>query len=68
MKMLFNDWERKYIIEFYRNPSWWRKSIIVTRYESLKTKRNFDKAIMDTWLFKIITRILDKSEKILAKS
>lgn len=65
--MLFSYWERKHIIEFYRNPSWWKKSIIVIRYESLKAKRNFDKAIMDIWLFKIITRILDKSEKILAK-
>ena len=39
--MLFEYWERKHIIEFYKNPSYFGKSIVVCRYEMAKAKRDF---------------------------
>ena len=39
--MLFEYWEQKHIIEFYKNPSYFGKSIVVCRFEMMKAKRDF---------------------------
>ncbi len=59
MGLLFEDWERKHIIDFYKKPSWWGKSLIVTRYEWLKALKDLDKGIEKTILFKIIERFFN---------
>ncbi len=50
--LLFDQIERQIIREFYEKSKtkskswiWWHKNSIVTRFESLKAKRDFYKAI-----------------------
>lgn len=67
--LLFDQINRKIIREFYEQSKtksklwiWWNKNIIVTRYESLKDKRDLDKeinrSIKDLFIFKLITKML----------
>ena len=57
--MLFEYWERKHIIEFYKNPSYWEKSIVVCRFEMAKAKRDFCRDMKRSWLFKTIIKYLE---------
>ena len=42
---VFDYIDRQIIREFYKNPSYWHKPIIVTRYEFAKAKRNLCREI-----------------------
>ena len=66
--LLFDQISRQIIIEFYEKSKtkskswiWWNKNIIVTRYETLKVQRDFDKAlnksIKESLLFKLIAKL-----------
>lgn len=40
MKQLFDVWDRKLILTYYRNPNaWHQKPSVVTRYEMLKLRK-----------------------------
>ena len=66
--LLFDQIERQIIREFYEKSKtkskswiWWHKNSIVTRFESLKTRRNFYKAIKKSFdeslLFKLMAKL-----------
>ena len=58
-KTLFNEIDREVIRWYYKTSktkgkfwAWWNKPIVVTQYEVAKAKRDFDKAIKETKLYK----------------
>ena len=66
--LLFDQISRQIICEFYEKSKtkskswiWWHKNSIVTRFETLRAQRDFDKAlnksIKESLLFKLITKL-----------
>ena len=55
-KIIFDEWERKTIIEFYEQypiGSWWHKPFIVVVYERMKAVRNFKREFLKGLKIKI---------------
>jgi hypothetical protein len=66
--LLFDQISRQIILEFYEKSKtkskswiWWHKNSIVTRFETLKAQRDFDKSlnksIKESLLFKLIAKL-----------
>ena len=68
--LLFDQIERQIIREFYEKSKtkskswiWWHKNSIVTRFETLKAKRNLDKAIKKLFEESLFLKLIKKDKK-----
>ena len=68
--LLFDQIERQIIREFYEKSKtkskswiWWHKNPIVTRFEALRAKRNFYKAIKKSFEKSLLFKLMAKLEK-----
>ena len=71
--LLFDQIERQIIREFYEKRKtkskswiWWHKNSIVTRFETLKAKRNLDKAIKKLFEESLFLKLMKKDNKTIA--
>ena len=71
--LLFDQIERQIIREFYEKSKtkskswiWWHKNSIITRFESLKAKRNFYKAIKKLFEESLFLKLMKKDKKTIA--
>ena len=59
MKQLFDVWDRKLILTYYRNPNvWHHKPSVVTRYEMLKLRKQFDKEVRNTKVYSFFKKVV----------
>ncbi len=59
MKQLFDVWDRKLILTYYRNPNaWHQKPSVVTRYEMLKLRKQFDKEVRNTKVYSFFKKVV----------
>jgi hypothetical protein len=64
MKQLFDVWDRKLILTYYRNPNvWHQKPSVVTRYELLKARKALDKSVRETKAFGFFEKVVMWLEK-----
>lgn len=59
-KLILDSIERIIIINYYKNPGYWRKNIIVQQYETLKSKRELDRMLKKfvSWIYDAFERSL----------
>lgn len=68
MKQLFDVYERKLILTYYRNPNmWYQKPSVVKNLEMMRAKRNFERDFKKTSMYKIINKFNNFLEMILTK-
>jgi len=67
---LFDQIERQIVRKFYEKSKtkskswiWWNKNIIVTRFETLKAQRDFDKAIKKSFKESLLFKLMAKLDK-----
>ena len=68
--LLFDQIERQIIREFYEKSKtkskswiWWHKNSIVTRFETLRAKRNLDKAIKKLFEESLFLKLMKKLDR-----
>lgn len=59
MKQLFDVWDRKLILTYYRNPNaWYQKPSVVKHYEMLKLRKKFDKEVRNTKAYSFFEKVV----------
>lgn len=58
MKQLFDVYERKLILTYYRNPNmWYQKPSVVKNLEMMRLRRTADRIYKNSWLYNFVVRI-----------
>ena len=58
MKQLFDVYERKLILTYYRNPNmWYQKPSVVKNIEMMRLRRNAERIYKNSWLYNFVVRI-----------
>ena len=58
MKQVFDVYERKLILTYYRNPNmWYQKPSVVKNIEMMRLRRNADRIYKNSWLYNFVVRI-----------
>ena len=61
MKQLFDVYERKLILTYYRNPNmWYQKPSVVKDLEMMRLRRTTERVYKRSWLYKFIKVILKR--------
>lgn len=58
MKQLFDVYERKLILTYYRNPNmWYQKPSVVKKLEIIRLRKTADNIYKNSWLYNFVVRI-----------
>lgn len=58
MKQLFDVYERKLILTYYRNPNmWYQKPSVVKNLEIMRLRKSADRIYKNSWLYNFVVRI-----------
>lgn len=58
MKQLFDVYERKLILTYYRNPNmWYQKPSVVKNLEIMRLRKTADMIYKNSWLYNFVVRI-----------
>lgn len=58
MKQLFDIYERKLILAYYKNPNmWYQKPSVVKNLEMMRLRRTTDRIYKNSWLYNFVVRI-----------
>lgn len=58
MKQLFDVYERKLILTYYRNPNmWYQKPSVVKKLEIIRLRKTADNIYKNSWLYNFVIRI-----------